>query len=1477
MDIVEHNTNADSDLSATQTETPKKVSNLKQKSSRRSILTFSIAFWTMLLINELPFAFADIFTGGKTDANEHFAAIIFPITLVFYAAYLRGARLPSIMLLAVAPVLAGFRFTCLSVNPDDLRSLFALIFTLLAMPFLIRGVSNVIINYKPLSQKPLIDRIFCSESEIRYSILLILGSFFIGTMAGFSELIDNDFSAVTRSIETSLVLIGLLIITIYGIWVRNRFFVFFLFALFLFSGIFVSYEVINDWEDKLTLEVIEKILFITWIMLAFLLFTWRFAESTSQFYLLVPKKHRVPEHKAQFWVLLAVGVSLLATVIGAISGILGEGQFDFLKLYETEDTFTYISVIAVLALTFELYRNKSLAAFFLSIWWYIAFAGQLQEIPTSGFPAVVKALFCIFVCFIMLWGFKGSRILNKYFTSKTAQSLKKAARKARYVFWSNFSVLLLVLLYLFGTKLEWIDEPFNETATFVSLIMLVFSFVLGWTYLRSRAVTTLATFTMSIGLIAVVFSDDAFNRYTLSDMYSIGILITICIYMLIGLRGTFQYHKLLKKSTPKTPVDTNTLAKRILAITSLCFLAFVLLSLDQYFQATTNPDLRLTYHAFITSAVSLILGLLMIIGSRTAGILLAALLLAKAIVTFLFADANSLLGSSIPASITLLALVFPTLDLVHKLHLRLAALKYAQKGISFKRVFVTTLGLCALGIVFFIEGYQYYTNDLAYNRQFVSSFYSDSPCGKETGMDAFIDDSAYIQGYYTPQYFEYEETFYAFTYQHLYIKDQNTGYELVTIWLEDLQEIEIERDESFWSEANYIKASSSNDLSYVIPIPLTAIRFYYQLNSAWHWSLHSEEDYLYDDDDDEDEDYQEHDAETIKAKVAKTDDKEAPVPKEITEALSQHLAECNKGRGWNCFDLARIYKTHKDNPKYLKEAAKYYKMACDLNYSYACNNLGVMYLEGTGVDKNESMARNLYVKGCDEGLLISCNNLAHMIGTGKGGYKDRAESKQMTYELCEKNNASACKNIGMEADKLSGLREIRTKAYLHFKKSCYLGNAYSCAEMAHRLRYGDGILPDKQKSLFFANHSCNLQNGYACRFAGDMLSKGDGVDKNWTLAQNNFLRSCNLKNATGCIKAGYGYEHGLGTRFSFWRADNAYLKACEEKDTTGCYRLAGLREDLATTPKMTKDAFDRHVELCLKSEISDSCYNALILSKNRTEIILENTKLNQLITQAKKLLTEECDDKGTVSCVRLAKLSTIFPIDNLDSHAANKLVADAMFFKRHIKFSANLACNAGFKAGCDKLLLLEKETRSLYREQQQAKLTKYDISCYEEEPDNCVNLGWYRFGLEEDEAAYKASDIACDNDEVIGCSNFAQYKLLIDNKQDEALPYYERTCKLGKSMGCMVYALLNYKGTDPAKDMPGEGYIDDTIESDCFERRDGEACSWVAEWYKTIGEMDNYKKYRRIANIMWDEECVNDDAAACRIQKLWKNWTNLRH
>ena len=1436
---------------------------------------FSLALLGVVLTSEVS-----LFITEHADADDHFSAWILPLLLVLFAGYLRNEIIPAILLLWAAAVMGSLNLLSLQDPHFVDASVVPLLFTLFALPFMTARVFRLIRNTAPGKTGTPDKDMALEKSHMRNTALLVSLLAILFFAVGITDTTDyvennNDFYIPT------VIVAALLLLLLYAVWNQSRAGFSILFMTFLVLVSVLLHELPKSQFNNLSIPDTSGAIVAFWVMPALTYVTWKSMVASFRHHRLPASERLMSLSQAQTLVYLACAAAVIGLPAGLITGMLGEPLFDVLQIYYTEKVFIFYSAVPMVALTVECCRKKIFAAPLLALLWFLALAGQIMAIPVQGLPASAAALFCFGICLLLLLGWKAMRVLKKHAPKPAQKDLRAIAKTATFGWKAGLGIFILVVLVTFAERFEWLDDPFEDTEAFITMFTLFIVSIIGWSYQRSRLVSLGLTGFIVALFWATLFDDDIdFNLHNLENALGLGIILTCFFYSARGTIATIRYHRIASAAVPQKPESPLPLPRmEILIVAVVCCLALWVYSFGYIPENPLNYNHNITFAFFLPGILALMLGVAMAFGSRSAGIMLLAYICAKAFAALLCIDRELAYHSNIDAGVALLVMAKYLWNLNKTLFARHEALPGIKGGNPLTRNLLEAAGIAFSLMLAVYSCYDYYVTDISFNRQYVSYFSSDSILSEETSLDNLFAKDVYYRGYYSPDYVDYD-TYYAFTGDWLLIRDAATRQTLIKRKLRDIKRLKVRYERSFWSEQSIIDAEDTAGNSYHIRIPETS--FARNLHSTWQYALLPDE---------EEQEEKTPEEEQTPSGVANADEtngntntaakeikEEEALPKAVAEALESYRLCCKESRSRCCFRIGNAYREayyeDMDKKQYMEEAARYFEKSCSSKWPKGCDSLARLYRHGMGVEKDLTKTRGLYKMSCDAGQSEGCYKLAKMIEAGEGGNRNYRFSGNMYRRLCKKNHAPSCKELGRRAEVLTGDPDKRKEAYAYFKKACYMDNPTSCLQMAYMLRSGDGVFPQPEKTLFFSDHYCNKDYEYACRLAGNLRLRGTGVSQDLEQAHAYYVKACKLDSPAGCLVAGQVYENGDAGEVCFDSADYYLGKACKYNFGNSCYRQAELYASLATNFETQKDALDFHVHLCKNIGTAESCHDALMMIRKDATLRLEPTDVDQVIRQAETLLLDQCNKGDAMSCIKLAEIASHFRAPELTADDATCLVRETLLLADTAYEESQKACEAGFPEGCHRLAQEEQHKREKYLEKKEERYTEVREECDNGSMKSCSSLGWLSFGIWDDARAMQLFVKACEAGRSVGCSNAAQFALLHDNRFKDALAYYEHGCRLGKSMNCLAANILGHTGPVSPEEPPGWQYVKPTIKKDCIKRKNGEACAWISEWYRMTGDAGEYKTYGRIAHNFWNQNCADNDAADCRMMKLWDAWQN---
>lgn len=168
-----------------------------------------------------------------------------------------------------------------------------------------------------------------------------------------------------------------------------------------------------------------------------------------------------------------------------------------------------------------------------------------------------------------------------------------------------------------------------------------------------------------------------------------------------------------------------------------------------------------------------------------------------------------------------------------------------------------------------------------------------------------------------------------------------------------------------------------------------------------------------------------------------------------------------------------------------------------------------------------------------------------------------------------------------------------------------------------------------------------------------------------------------------------------------------------------------------------------------------------------------------------------------------------------------------------------------------------------------AETTEIELTCDSDDPEECSELGWTRFGQNRDNPASRHLAMACLKESGMGCFRLGEHYLFVKNNPKYAFDAYFEACRRGISTGCAAWTVLNLYGEKTTNKEWALEVVEMVEGQFCGKKQDGQSCWWMGQLHQAIGDdIDKAKMYKKLGLELLKKDCDKGISASCRMFKL---------
>jgi uncharacterized protein len=207
-----------------------------------------------------------------------------------------------------------------------------------------------------------------------------------------------------------------------------------------------------------------------------------------------------------------------------------------------------------------------------------------------------------------------------------------------------------------------------------------------------------------------------------------------------------------------------------------------------------------------------------------------------------------------------------------------------------------------------------------------------------------------------------------------------------------------------------------------------------------------------------------------------------------TRAREILTPQCERGRAWSCWHLARMYERGEGVSVDVDRAMQLDRRACEADHPASCADLGRMMMEAPGGPRDKDDARAVLVHGCDGGRGLACWVLANAMLEGGAFSTDVTAARVRLAQACRWRYDFACGRLAdFEMRGWGGPVDVDA-AKSHLPRGCHAGWAYACGTLV-RMHLRGELRADVPKAIVALKKAC----------AADEANASDCNSYAWTL------------------------------------------------------------------------------------------------------------------------------------------------------------------------------------------------------------------------------------------------------------------------------------------------------------------------------------------------------------------------------------------
>jgi len=273
--------------------------------------------------------------------------------------------------------------------------------------------------------------------------------------------------------------------------------------------------------------------------------------------------------------------------------------------------------------------------------------------------------------------------------------------------------------------------------------------------------------------------------------------------------------------------------------------------------------------------------------------------------------------------------------------------------------------------------------------------------------------------------------------------------------------------------------------------------------------------------------------------------------------------------------------------------------------------------------------------------------------------------------------------------------ERKAAAVRYEQQRCDDGNQKACAELGLRYARGDGVPLDPDRATKLLQGACDAKVARGCgTLAGRLIAEAPTQAETaraaiYARAYDLADRACAGGDGVGCHHLATLYDSGLGTNRAPARALALYTQACNAKVAPSCVAAASLHERGAAGAIDERQALTLYHQACV-AELPAAC-----AAEARLDLATRSD-----VARGLALADAACKQNNALGCAALALAQTpvlVPPIEQACTQGYRSFCLELVTLMRAGQAAGDelrqrsllrLACDAGWKRGCDELARL---------------------------------------------------------------------------------------------------------------------------------------------------------------------------------------------